>query len=92
VPYQWIDIELASTDPEVRRLIESLGPEAENSASDPFPDGERLAEPPFPAVANKLGLHTKAQTNFYDLAIIGGGPAGLAAAVYGASEDCARCR
>src|SRR6202042_2538506 len=40
----------------------------------------------FPAVASKLGLHTKAHTNFYDLAIVGGGPAGLAAAVYGASE------
>jgi thioredoxin reductase (NADPH) len=86
VPYQWIDIELASTDPEVRRLIDSLGPEAETLPLILFPDGERLAEPPFPAVASKLGLHTKAQTNFYDLAIIGGGPAGLAAAVYGASE------
>src|SRR6267154_2184165 len=86
VPYQWIDIELASTDPEVRRLIESLGPEAETLPLILFPDGERLAEPAFPVVASKLGLHTKAQTNFYDLAIIGGGPAGLAAAVYGASE------
>jgi thioredoxin reductase (NADPH) len=86
VPYQWIDVELATTDPDVRRLIESLGPEAETLPLILFPDGERLAEPPFPVVANKLGLHTKAQTNFYDLAIIGGGPAGLAAAVYGASE------
>jgi thioredoxin reductase (NADPH) len=86
VPYQWIDVEVAATDPEVRRLLESLGPEAETLPLILFPDGERLAEPPFPAVANKLGLHTKAQTNFYDLAIIGGGPAGLAAAVYGASE------
>jgi len=86
VPYQWIDVELATTDPEVRRLLESLGPEAETLPLILFPDGERLAEPPFPVVANKLGLHTKAQTNFYDLAIVGGGPAGLAAAVYGASE------
>ncbi|MCU1239739.1 MAG: response regulator receiver protein [Candidatus Acidoferrum typicum] len=86
VPYQWIDVEVAATDPEVRRLLESLGPEAETLPLILFPDGERLAEPPFPAVANKLGLHTKAHTNFYDLAIIGGGPAGLAAAVYGASE------
>jgi thioredoxin reductase (NADPH) len=86
VPYQWIDVELATTDPDVRRLIESLGPEAETLPLILFPDGERLAEPPFPVVANKLGLHTKAQTNLYDLAIIGGGPAGLAAAVYGASE------
>src|SRR5438128_2219151 len=86
VPYQWIDVELAQSDPEVRDLIDSLGPEAEKLPLILFPDGERLAEPPFPAVASKLGLHTKAQTNFYDLAIIGGGPAGLAAAVYGASE------
>src|SRR5260370_39177379 len=86
VPYQWIDVEVASTDRDVRRLFESLGPEAETLPLILFPDGERLAEPPFPVVANKLGLHTKAQTNFYDLAIVGGGPAGLSVAVYGASE------
>jgi thioredoxin reductase (NADPH) len=86
VPYQWIDVELASSDPEVRRLVESLGPEAETLPLILFPDGERLPEPPFPKVAAKLGLHTRAETNFYDLAIVGGGPAGLAAAVYGASE------
>jgi thioredoxin reductase (NADPH) len=86
VPYQWIDVELAQTDPEVRSLIDSLGSEAETLPLILFPDGERLAEPPLPAVANKLGLRTHAETNFYDLAIVGGGPAGLAAAVYGASE------
>ena len=86
VPYQWIDVELATTDPEVRRLVESLGPEAETLPLILFPDGQRLAEPPVPEVASKLGLHTRAQTTFYDLAIVGGGPAGLAAAVYGASE------
>src|SRR5437868_43815 len=86
VPYQWIDVELATTDPEVRRLVESLGPEAETLPLILFPDGQRLAEPALPAVAAKIGLHTRAQTNFYDLAIVGGGPAGLAAAVYGASE------
>jgi len=86
VPYQWIDIELAQTDPEVRSLIASLGPEAETLPLMLFPDGTRLAEPALPAVADKVGLRTHAQTNFYDLAIVGGGPAGLAAAVYGASE------
>jgi len=86
VPYQWIDVELAQTDPEVRTLIASLGPEAETLPLMLFPDGTRLAEPPLPAVADKVGLRTHAQTNFYDLAIVGGGPAGLAAAVYGASE------
>src|SRR6201984_1022011 len=86
VPYQWIDVELAQTDPEVRGLIDSLGPEAEKLPLILFPDGTRLPEPPLPAVADKIGLRTHAQTNFYDLAIVGGGPAGLAAAVYGASE------
>jgi thioredoxin reductase (NADPH) len=86
VPYQWIDVELAQTDPEVRRLIESLGPEADTLPLILFPDGARLPEPSFSVVADKLGLRTHAQTNFYDLAIVGGGPAGLAAAVYGASE------
>src|SRR5438477_2764721 len=87
VPYQWIDVELAESDPEVRGLVNSLGPEAAQSL--PlilFPDGARLAEPPLPAVADKIGLRTRAQTNFYDLAIVGGGPAGSASAVYGASE------
>ena len=86
VPYQWIDVELAQTDHEVRSLIASLGPEAETLPLILFPDGTRLAEPPLPAVADKVGLRTHALTNFYDLAIVGGGPAGLAAAVYGASE------
>src|SRR5437879_1089672 len=86
VPYQWIDVELAQSDPEVRGLIDSLGPEAEKLPLILFPDGTRLPEPPLPAVADKIGLRTHAQTNFYDLAIVGGGPAGLAAAVYGASE------
>src|SRR5207302_7425854 len=86
VPYQWIDVELAESDPEVRGLVNSLGPEARSLPLILFPDGARLAEPPLPAVADKIGLRTRAQTDFYDLAIVGGGPAGLAAAVYGASE------
>ena len=86
VPYQWLDVELAESDPEVRGLVNSLGPEAQTLPLILFPDGARLAEPPLPAVADKIGLRTHAQTNFYDLAIVGGGPAGLAAAVYGASE------
>src|SRR6201996_8331128 len=86
VPYQWIDVEVAGSDAEVRRLCESLGQEAENLPLILFPDGQRIAEPTQQVVADKIGLRTHAQTNFYDLAIVGGGPAGLAAAVYGASE------
>jgi thioredoxin reductase (NADPH) len=51
-----------------------------------FPDGSYLQEPSNSQLAEKIGLKTRAQMPFYDLIIIGAGPAGLAAAVYGASE------
>ena len=86
VPYQWIDVELSVHDPETKRLLDVLGPEAANLPVVLFPDGTKLFESVPADVAQKVGLRTRAQTNFYDLAIIGGGPAGLAAAVYGASE------
>jgi thioredoxin reductase (NADPH) len=51
-----------------------------------FPDGSHMEEPSSSELAEKIGLKTRAQMPFYDIIIIGGGPAGLAAAVYGASE------
>jgi thioredoxin reductase (NADPH) len=86
VPYQWIDAEISASDPETKLLLESLGPEATSLPIVLFPDGTKLLECLPAQVAQKVGLRTRAQTDFYDLAIIGGGPAGLAAAVYGASE------
>lgn len=86
VPYQWIDVELSANDPETKRLLEALGPEATSLPVVLFPDGTKLLESLPAQVAQKVGLRTRAQTSFYDLAIVGGGPAGLAAAVYGASE------
>jgi thioredoxin reductase (NADPH) len=86
VPYQWIDVELSANDPETKRLLEVLGPEVANLPVVLFPDGTKLLETLPAQVAQKVGLRTRAQTSFYDLAIVGGGPAGLAAAVYGASE------
>jgi thioredoxin reductase (NADPH) len=86
VPYQWVDVELSANDPETKRLLEALGPEAANLPVVLFPDGTKLLEGAPTEVAQKVGLRTRAQTSFYDLAIVGGGPAGLAAAVYGASE------
>jgi thioredoxin reductase (NADPH) len=86
IPYQWLDADAAAGDPEVQRLIERM-PAAEHKL--PllcFADGECLTEPDLHEVAVKLGLQMKAGLEFYDLAIVGGGPAGLAAAVYGASE------
>jgi thioredoxin reductase (NADPH) len=51
-----------------------------------FPNGESLVEPEITLLAEKVGLRTQAERDFYDLAIVGAGPAGLAGAVYGASE------
>ena len=86
VPYQWIDVELSANDPETKQLLEALGPEATSLPVVLFPDGTKLLESVPADVAQRVGLRTRAQTSFYDLAIVGGGPAGLAAAVYGASE------
>jgi len=78
VPYQWIDVELSANDPETKRLLEALGPEASNLPVVLFPDGTKLLESVPADVAQKVGLRTRAQTSFYDLAIVGGGPAGQA--------------
>jgi thioredoxin reductase (NADPH) len=86
VPYQWIDVEFSANDPETKRLLDVLGPEASSLPVVLFPDGTKLLESLPAQVAAKVGFVTRAQTSFYDLAIVGGGPAGLAAAVYGASE------
>jgi thioredoxin reductase (NADPH) len=86
VPYQWIDVELSANNPETKRLVDALGPEVVNLPVVLFPDGTKLLDSVPADIALKVGLRTRAQTNFYDLAIVGGGPAGLAAAVYGASE------
>ena len=86
VPYLWIDVELSANDPETKRLLDVLGPEASNLPVVLFPDGTKFLEGAPAEIAQKVGLRTRAQTDFYDLAIVGGGPAGLAAAVYGASE------
>jgi len=86
VPYQWIDVEFSANDADTKRLVGALGPEASNLPIVLFPDGTKLLQSAPADVAQKVGLRTRAQTSFYDLAIVGGGPAGLAAAVYGASE------
>src|SRR6202023_2378251 len=86
VPHQWIDVELSANDPETKHLVEALGPESANLPVVLFPDATHLLGSGPADVAQRVGLRTRAQTSFYDLAIVGGGPAGLAAAVYGASE------
>ena len=83
IPYQWLDIEV---DSEARTLVESLEVEQRLLPAVFFPDGTHLIAPEILEVAEKVGLKTAASEPFYDLIIIGGGPAGLGAAVYGASE------
>jgi thioredoxin reductase (NADPH) len=86
VPYQWIDVEGSANDPETKRLLEALGPDASDLPIVLFSDGTKVLKSVPADIAQKVGLRTRAETSFYDLAIVGGGPAGLAAAVYGASE------
>jgi thioredoxin reductase (NADPH) len=84
IPYQWLDIE---TDPEATKLIEYLSHDPQPQLPLVlFANGDRLEQPSNLEVAAKIGLQTQAERPFYDLVIVGGGPAGLAAAVYGASE------
>src|ERR1700752_4034666 len=87
VPYQWLDIETTETDADVRSVVELLDEEEKkNLPLLIFPDGLRLHQPTTVELAEHVGLKTKATETCYDLAMVGGGPAGLAAAVYGASE------
>lgn len=86
VPYQWMDIEAAATDPEIKRLVDSFSPEELHLPLVLFADGTRLTEPTPALLADKIGLRIRPKSDFYDVIIVGGGPAGLAAAVYGASE------
>src|SRR5262249_6297895 len=82
VPYHWVNLE---TD-EGRRLTERFAPGERHLTLVVLPDGSTLAEPSNLELAEKVGLRTRPEQRSYDLLIVGGGPAGLAAAVYGASE------
>ena len=83
IPYQWLDIE---QDAEARALVEAVNKEQRRLPVLFFPDGSTLIDPDITTVAEKVGLRTQATQPFYDLIIVGAGPAGLAGAVYGASE------
>src|SRR5256714_4283297 len=83
VHYEWLDLDSSE---EARRLLAALGSETLALPVLLFPDGSWLADPTPIAAAEHFGLKTQAQLPFYDLIIVGAGPAGLGAAVYGASE------
>src|SRR6266705_3455938 len=83
VPHQWLNVE---TDEAAKQLLTTTGADASSLPLVVFPDGSFLGNPPTSEVARKLGLRTKAEFPFYDLVVVGAGPAGLAAAVYGAAD------
>jgi thioredoxin reductase (NADPH) len=83
IPFRWLDLE---REAEAADLLELAGADPDALPVVLFPDGSSLARPTPLEVAEKVGLTTSAEQPFYDLVIVGGGPAGLGAAVYGASE------
>src|SRR5712691_3806566 len=83
VPHQWLNVE---TDEEAKQLLATSGGDVSSLPLVIFPDGSFLSNPPTAELARKLGLRTKAEFPFYDLVVVGAGPAGLAAAVYGAAD------
>jgi thioredoxin reductase (NADPH) len=83
VPFHWLDIE---RDDEACRLLGVADAKASRLPIVMFPDGTKLVQPTNAEIAKKIGLKVRPEETFYDLVIVGGGPSGLAAAVYGASE------
>jgi len=83
VPYEWVDLDI---DAPARSLAESLAGDLTRLPLVIFPDGTHLIAPTSGELAAKVGMHTQASQPFYDVIVIGGGPAGLATAVYAASE------
>lgn len=83
IPYRWLD---AEEDGEAHHLLELAGADAARLPVVLLPDGSHLVTPTNRELAERVGLRTQPDLPSYDLVIVGAGPAGLAAAVYGASE------
>src|SRR5581483_9845343 len=83
VPARWLDVE---RDVEARELLPVIGVDAEQLPVVVLEDGSVLERPTILELAERLGIAARPTADHYDLVIVGGGPAGLAAAVYGASE------
>lgn len=83
IPYQWLDVD---SDTQARALVQAQSNSSLRLPVIFFPDGSSLVEPDPQKLAEKVGIQTTASLPFYDVVIIGAGPAGLSAAVYGASS------
>jgi thioredoxin reductase (NADPH) len=83
IPYQWLDIE---KDSQARHLVEEVSSQEIKLPVVFFPDGNVLIQPDLKELAEKVGLQTRAARPFYDIVVVGSGPAGLASAVYAGSE------
>ena len=85
IPYQWLE-PTAEANSESGKLLAEFNLDPARLPVVLLPNGEALVEPPLSVLAEKSGLRIQAERDFYDLVIVGAGPAGLGAAVYGASE------
>jgi len=83
MPYQWLDVQ---TNELARELMAANNIGVEQLPAVFFEDGEFLAQPSLADIAGRAGLSASAKSDLYDVVIVGAGPAGLAASVYGASE------
>ncbi len=82
VPYRWYSVD----EPEGRRLLDAAGAAPQDVPIVITADGQTLQAPTDAEIAAAVGMETQPSADFYDLAVVGAGPAGLGAAVYGASE------
>ena len=83
IPYRWLDVD---QDAEARSVVDRVEPGEMKLPVLIFPDGTSLVQPSPQEVAEKAGLRTRAELPFYDMIIVGSGPAGLSAAVYASAD------
>ena len=85
VPYRWLDV-AGNEEEEALKLLKDAALDSDHLPVVLFPDGSALVDPEPGILAARVGLRVQAAQEFYDMVVVGAGPAGLAAAVYGASE------